>query len=331
MKFRFVLSLACLALSLRTVFSQEMEGSDSPAGNTNHVVHIVIPSQTDPAINTFSGQDPAAPNKQYRHWAFYNPLVPERHRLVIFLPGTGGHGRGANGGQFNDLVPAEGFHLISLAYPSNISINHVGGGLKGSDPDAFLKARENILYGKAPFGKLAVTEPNSICNRLQKLLRFLAKNYPQEHWDQYLESNHALAWSKLILSGQSQGGGHAALLGMQHRVARVLCFGAPKDHVEEKPAQWYAATSATPLDHFFCFNHSLDDHNGATYAQQLENYRALKLAPRYPVVNVDEASAPYQHSRLLTTQRPAGSPHTAVISDAAYRVVWKYMLEEPVE
>jgi hypothetical protein len=284
------------------------------------VVREVVPSITDKRINQFSGGG-------WEHCVYYSPSVAPRHQLVVFLPGTGGTGHGARA--FCTLAAQQGFHVVSIAYPSTISISVVR---DSSDPDAFLKARENVIFGKAPFDKLRVDEPNSIHNRVRKLLRYLATTYPKEHWDQYRTGKGSLEWGKLVLAGQSQGGGHAALMGMQHEVARVLMFGSPKDfntHFQE-PAKWYSGPNATPLNRFFSFVHSADEGHGCTYRQQLENYRALKLLPQYKVIDVDKAPAPYRHSRLLTASRPEKEPHTAVIGNPDYRDVWKYMLEGPV-
>ena len=119
---------------------------------------------------------------------------------------------------------------------------------------------------------------------------------------------------------------------MQHEVARVLMFGAPKDFnvYFNKPAKWFSAPSATPLNRFFSFVHSLDEGHGCTYAQQLENYRAMKLLPQYPVVNVDDNPPPFQHSRLLTSKIPTDNPHGCVVTNEGFISVWKYLLEEPV-
>jgi hypothetical protein len=137
----------------------------------------------------------------------------------------------------------------------------------------------------------------------------------------------------MILAGQSQGGGHAALMGMQHEVTRVLMFGSPKDFSSHfnKPAKWFSGPSATPLNRFFSFVHSKDDKNGCTYAEQLQNYRAMKLSPQYPVVNVDHTPPPFRHSRLLTSNITGDNPHTSVITNTGFINVWKYLLEEPVQ
>ena len=117
-----------------------------------------------------------------------------------------------------------------------------------ADPETFRKARENVLYGKAPIEKLDVNEPNSILNRLVELVRFLAAKHPKEGWDEYLDGDASLLWGKLVLAGQSQGGGHASLLAMRHEVARVLMFGSPKDFSVHfgKPAAWYSGPEPRP-------------------------------------------------------------------------------------
>jgi len=302
-------------------FALVSQGQSADTSDPRLVVRDVVPSTTDSRINQFSGDG-------WAHRVYRNSSVADKNLLVVFLPGTGG--KGDNAKAFCRLAADRGFHLVSLAYPSTISMSVFH---KSTDPDAFLKARENIIYGKVPFGKLGVNEPNSIHNRLLKVVRHLAATHPKENWDQFLDRNGSLEWRKLVLSGGSQGGGHAALLGMQHEVARVLMFGSPKDyniHFQE-PARWFSSPSATPLNRFFSFVHSHDEGHGCTYPQQLENYRAMKLLPRYQVINVDKAPAPFGHSRLLTSTRPQESPHTSVIKDTEYENVWTYLLGEAIE
>jgi pimeloyl-ACP methyl ester carboxylesterase len=306
---------------LAVAFAHPCLGQSTETAESKLVVREVLPSATDRQIDKFSGDG-------WAHWVYRNPSAVEKNLLVVFLPGTGG--KGGNAKAFCRLAADRGFHVVSLAYPSSISMSAFH---NSSDPDAFLKARENIIYGNIPFGNLGVNEPNSIHNRLLKLVRYLASANAKENWSQFLDRNGSLEWTKLVLAGGSQGGGHAALLAMQHEVARVLMFGSPKDYNIhfQKPAKWFSEKNSTPLNRFFSFVHRADEGHGCTYPQQLENYRAMKLLPRYTVTNVDEAPAPYGHSRLLTSTRSQKSPHPSVISDKAYEGVWAYLLEEAVE
>jgi len=113
----------------------------------------------------------------------------------------------------------------------------------------------------------------------------------------------------------------------------VLMFGSPKDfniHFRQ-PARWYSGPNATPLGRFFSFVHGDDEGHGCSYPEQLENYRALKLLPRYRVIDVDKTPPPYQHSRLLTSNRPAKNPHAAVVVNLDYANVWLYLLREKTD
>jgi pimeloyl-ACP methyl ester carboxylesterase len=220
----------------------------------------------------------------------------------VYLPGTGG--KAGAGGRFNAAAAGEGYHVVSLQYPDGFSISHVH---QSPDPDAFAKAREGVVRGGPVAGKVHVTQPNCIENRLTMLLRHLAKEFPAEGWKEYLTDTQGPAWEKLVLAGSSQGGGHAAYMAMRYKVARVVMFGAPKDFSVhfDRPAKWFGAEGATPVQRFFSFVHSADEGHGCSYRQQLENYRAMGLSPKYPVVEADRDAPPGRHSRLLTS-KPGG-------------------------
>lgn len=314
--------LTCMVIAIVGSCFAKAFSEPADAETPGMVVRQVLPSNTAGAIDTFSGAD-------FQHWVWYSPTAIDRHQLLVFLPGTGGKGKGS--GKFNKAAANCGYHVVSLAYPDAISISKFR---NSDDPSAFSKARMNVIAGAAPYGRLQVNRANSIENRLIALLRYLAKQYPREHWEQFLDAHQNPTWDKLVLAGQSQGGGHACFIAIKmHKVARVLMFGAPKDYNLhfDKPGQWLSQESVTPINRFFCFNHSDDSHNGCTYQQQVRNYRALGLLPTYKVFNVDVAAPPFEHTRLLTSTVQQDEPHGAPVHDPRYKPVWMYMLLEPVE
>jgi hypothetical protein len=314
--------LSCVlsaVLSTSTAIAQGVSVDLPPAGAA---VHQIVPSDTDPRINTFSGQG-------FTHWSWYSSNVPDTGQLVIFLPGTGGKGNGS--APFNSTAVSMGYHVLCLAYPDSISMSMFHG---SDDQGAFSKARTNVITGKVQFGNIGVDEANSIENRLVMALRYISRTYPNEHWSQFLDRSGGVAWDRTILSGQSQGGGHACFMAMKlHKVARVLMFGSPKDFnvYYNKPGAWFSEGSATPLNRFFSFVHELDGHNGCTYPQQLSIYQAMRLMPQYSVIDVDRISYPYNHSRLLTSSCDQKNAHVAPIHDERYVNAWKYLLSEPVQ
>lgn len=290
----------------------------------------VKPSDTDPAIVAFD-----AP-----HLVYFSEKIPKRNELLIFLPGTNGKPGGTN--LFCQTAADLGYDVLAMAYPTDVPATKVR---KREDPEAFEKFRSEIIEGKDLSPDIEVDRTNSIENRLVKALQFLQRTHPSENWKQYLTEDGQPNWPRIAVSGHSQGGGHAWLLGIKHRVARVVATGAPKDFDRERnrPAAWYRKP-ATPLSAFFAFNHELDKQ-GCDYEEQLQNLRAFGLDKLGPATRVDNEKPPFAHSHMLFTNF-AGSPtessaaHSSVIGDRGtpkgkdgvpvFKAVWIYMLTEPV-
>jgi hypothetical protein len=302
-------------------------------------IRFVRPSATDAAITTFDQP----------HRIYLRPAgVPTRGELLLWIPGTmppppaGGKAPAAEpsnsregSAAFCALAAQLGYDVISLRYPNALSASAA----RGDDADEFERFRMAIIAGGTS-KHITIARVDSIEHRLIALLHHLAAHHPAEGWSNYLNGDGTIRWEKLALAGQSQGGGHAALIASHHRVARVICTGAPKDYNRrlDAPAAWLAAESATPRNRYFTFNHR-QDRQAATLEQQLRNLRAMKLDAFGAPVDVDGASPPFQHSRILLTNYPggaldSGTAHTAVITfrnAAVFTPVWRYLLTEPVE
>lgn len=295
----------------------------------------VRPSETDPAIKTFDTSHYVYVNREIL--VEHAPKrVAARNQLLLWIPGTQqGESEGPGGAAgFCQLAADLGYHVIILKYPNDESASVCR---DDRDPEAFEKFRMALIAGgNSPHLSLPRTE--SIEHRLLKLLTHLKEKRPKENWGQFLDGE-AIKWSALAVAGQSQGGGHAALIGLKHRVARVICFGAPKDYSQAlgAPAAWLRAESATPKNRFFAFNHD-QDRQACSPVQQKENLHALGLNAFGPSVDVDHAAPPYEHSRILTTNYPgtkvaSKEAHTTGINprnEALFGKVWAYMLTEKV-
>ncbi len=138
----------------------EINGDDEENTNDQLVLHLVAPPATDPAI------DRALDN----HYVWLDRAAPTNHKLLVFMPGTG-------------LPPAAyqlvqreaarlGYHVIGLMYPNRVRL--ASACPPTPDPDAcFENARLEILDGIDRSPVVDVNEPNSIDNRLTKLLQYL--------------------------------------------------------------------------------------------------------------------------------------------------------------
>jgi hypothetical protein len=308
------------------------------------IIVSILPSATDPEIKTFDNP----------HWIYVNRdivvehkegLAQDRRQLYLFIPGTHDKSKKPRGGKgpadFCDLAADLGYHVIVLAYPDETAAAICR---YDADPNAFEEFRMAIIRG-GHSAHLDIEKADSIENRLLKLLQHLQKIRPRENWDQFLNEDGTIKWESIAVGGQSQGGGHATLIGIKHRVARVICTGAPKDYNQKlnEPAAFYHEESATPKDRFFAFNHRQDYIVGTTPEQQLENLKALKLDDFGSPADVDKEAFPYHHSRILTTGFPevkvtgpqsegSFTAHLSMLNPKnaeRWKPVWTYMLTEP--
>jgi pimeloyl-ACP methyl ester carboxylesterase len=296
---------------------------------------LVRPSKTDPAIHIFD-----APHYVYANddivVAHQPDLAADRHELLVFLPGTDpmGNKQTRDAPAFCALAAQLGYHVIDLKYPNDVAAAEVC--RKDHNPAAFENFRLALIAGGAA-ATINIKRADSIENRLLKLLLYLKLHRPEQAWDQFIDATDNIKWGTIAVAGQSQGGGHAALIAIKHHVARVVCTGAPKDYSVAlgRPAAWLAAPSATPKSCFFAFNH-VQDFQGCSPAEQRENLHALRLDAFGAAANVDQEAPPYHHTRILTTNYPgtklsSGEAHLTVISArnaAVFEKVWTYMLTE---
>lgn len=334
---RVCAALACLApdvLQAQTQAREEQQTQQALDGLA------ILPSTTDSAITEFN--EP--------HWLYVNRGIVVRHdtqlpadrkKLLLWIPGTNSPKRtrpqrsstthGAPR-EFCKLAASMGYHVLALNYPNSLP---AGLCKKDADPEAFEKFRMAIIQGGTS-EHITVSRTNSIENRLIKLLQMLVQKRERENWGQFLTAEGGIAWEKIAVAGQSQGGGHAALIGIQHKVARVIAFGAPRDYSAalQAPAAWYSKESATPKALFYAFNHE-QDRQGCTPAQLLENLRALKLDAFGPPVLVENSQPPYAKSHMLMTNHPGTkvdslTAHGTPLSPrnkAMFEPAWRQMLE----
>ena len=289
------------------------------------VTRLIVPSTTDPAITTYLNPHVAINP---------DPAVSAKNGLFLFLVGTGGQPQ--NQQLIQATGAARGYHVIGLMYPNTPSVGSLCDA--SPDPDAHWNVRREIITGQDVSALVAIAPAECLEHRLTALLTHLSSTYPTEGWGQYLTSG-GIAWSKLTVAGHSQGGGHAAVLGKLHPLARVVCLSSPADWrtVPNLPATWYATSGLTGADRTFGFSHQQDEL--VSWPLVTANWTAMGIHAYGAAVDVDSGSAPYAGSHELTTNL-AHAPtvaypapfHSATVVDAvtpklgdgtpAYRPVW---------
>jgi hypothetical protein len=227
---------------------------------------LVQPSDTGAGIDNETSTD--------RYHRVYTP-PQARNVLVLFLGGSGS--RPSDYDDISASAAGLGYGTINLSYNDTAPLLTVGLTCALSDP-CYANYRGETIFGKdvvyapgvGPWDALAITvsKANSVVNRLVNLIDYLthdADTSDDTYWSQFVVSNanspytttHLGAvypnWSKIVVSGHSQGGGHAAFLGVKlpQAVRRVVMFSSPNDNVNGVSASWVTSTSTTGLDRFW--------------------------------------------------------------------------------
>ncbi len=287
---------------------------------------FIAPQITDSAITT----------NLNNHYVSINNAVSPKNQLFVFLPGTGAVA--FNYTEINNTAADLGFHSINLTYPNDDAINSLCGG-NSTDLTCYGNARLEVLDGINRSNLVNVNRANSIENRLIKLLIYLRNQRPTENWNQFLINDSTLDWSKIVISGHSQGGGHAGIIGRYHSVTRVVMFAAMDfNAVVNAPADWIALPNSTPdastPDKFWGFGHQRDELvNFNTLSTRI--WTAYGMTPFGSILSVDNLISPYGNSHSLTSNTDCTNYHGCIVADARlvfqngipiYKPVWEYLL-----
>jgi hypothetical protein len=285
------------------------------------VIKQIQPSATDLLISTFDTD----------HYIYLNQNVASNNLLLVHLPGS--YGKPNKATLFGSHAANLGFHCIGLSYPNIPTVASICS--NSPDQSCYENLRREIITGIDYSEGISVDTTESILNRVKKLLVYLKTNYSSEDWGQFLDTNNDVIFSKIIFSGHSQGGGHAALIAKDYPIKRALCFSSPKDYGSffNAPASWLHSDNwQTPGNEIYAFVHTLD-----FYGRQLKILDSLGLGTYGLPVNVDNFSSPYNNTLQLITSYSVtiGNEHGSTISDnktpmaagsPVFLPVWSYML-----
>jgi dienelactone hydrolase len=269
------------------------------------------------------------------HLVCIDPDVEKRKRLFVYLPGT--RAMADRYTMLTQEAARSGLHAISLRYVNNFAVNFEVCPYM-NDVDCYEDVRKEIIYADDALESLEITRANSVVNRLVKLLLYLDEKHPGEGWRHYVNAEGEPEWSSIVISGHSQGAGHATMIARDNRVARLIIF-AWADVAQGGLAPWIAPPFATPPEDCFAFEHVRD--RGVRTRRVMWN--VLGMDAFGPEVNVDTAVPRYWHSRTLSTDvepikdKDYAGPHNSVAVDDFTPIgndgkpvmlpVWRYLLD----
>jgi predicted esterase len=267
----------------------------------NIVTREILPSEADPSIARFN-----EPNV-----IVFDEEAHADSPLVVFMPGTGG--KPSNVVHLLRVVAAQGYRVIGLEYDDEPAVVQVC----PRDPDRACSAnfRARRIFGGNARSPVENTQSETIVNRLVKLLSYLQEHDAARHWDGYL-LNGEPNWSRIVVSGLSQGAGMAAYIAKSKAVARVVLFSSPWDYIgsSQQLAPWISEPSATSPDRWFAEYHQREN----TAALIARSYKALQI--------------PADHVRVFDLDLPkdmkikSSNPyHGSTVRIPGYEPQWQYL------
>jgi hypothetical protein len=253
-------------------------------------MYLVSPSKTDPNIKASDGENLVLLDEK---------AAPDAN-LLVFIGGTARF-RGADepgfdvAQEFAKSFPSAflnvavnlGYRVVSLDFeyaPAGTVICS-----RIQDRTCYERFREKKVFGTGNMPEVPTTPAESIVNRLTKLLRYIATQYPDQGWEGYLVNGQP-NWGRIALTGHSQGAGLAAFLAKRVKVARVILNSSPWDHYARPPGVdgWLFWPSATPYERWYGLYHAKEGQAAwmkQTYAALRiphDHIRVEKLEPRHP-------------------------------------------------
>jgi hypothetical protein len=198
-----------------------------------------------------AGASTLGANANTNHYALEPTTANARGVLVVHLNGSLGSPAGQVATPNQNLysaLAADGFHVLGLSYRSTAIV----GTLCRDDAACFEPTRRSLVLGTLEAGAPPALDDmradEGIVARIDAAVRLIAGARRAGRWDQFIDTNGSepatrVRWDRLIASGHSQGGGHAAFLGLLFPVRRVVQLSSTCDAVGATPAPWTAARS----------------------------------------------------------------------------------------
>lgn len=245
--------------------------------------YLIAPSATNPAITVYNNN----------HYVCADTRVSAKNKLFVFLPGTTGFPEAYK--LIVKKAASLGYHSIGLMYPNNSDL-YVASGMS-ADNTLFGKCRQEIFDGTDQTSGVSVNSDNCIKNRLYKLLLYMQAQYPALNFQQYISGSEP-DWSKIVIAGHSQGGGHAFYISKIRTVDRAISFASIDwNALLGKSADWVKMTGATSVSKLYSINSIYDEVFSYTNVRTQLNDMGISGNP----VSIDNNNSPYSNTRRLTT------------------------------
>jgi hypothetical protein len=235
-------------------------------------------------------------------------------QLVLHLVGTYSDPEGDH--RFAERACSLGWAAIAPMYENR----DMARGTCGQDAACYEGFHVEVVDGidRSPVN---VDANDSVLNRARTLLAALVAGDPGfSGWSALATELSGTDWPSVLVSGHSQGSGHALYVAREHATLRLVMLAGPADQLRDgmpdhAPPPWIlelASRTATPVDRFFAYMHR--DDSLENVAQVFANWDAMGLgaACDYALAGGYDAAC----RRVLIPSDGCGglNAHTTVVS-----------------
>lgn len=278
----------------------------------------VCSGTADPTV-LGAGIEPVAagivPGDPGHHW-YCRPGsgVPWNGRLVLHLVGT--YSDPERDHRFAERACSLGWAAIAPMYENRDAVR----GTCGEDAACYEGFHAEVVDGvdRSPVN---VDASNAISNRTRTLLDALRAGDPGfAGWPSLAAELRDADWPSVLVSGHSQGSGHALYVAREHAIARLVMLAGPADQLRDgmpdhAPPPWLVelpTNTATPVERFHAYIHQ--DDSIENVAQVFASWDAMGLgaACDYALAGGYDATC----RRILIASDGCGglNAHTTVVS-----------------
>jgi hypothetical protein len=226
----------------------------------------------DPVVGTRSEPGPLG-----AHW-FCRPSDPAswNGRVVIHVVGTWSDPVADH--RFPEHACGRGFAAIAPMYENRAPARETC----GEDGPCYEAHRREIVDGieGAP-SPVDVDVSSSLRNRIATLLTYLADR-DGSPWTRVSERLTAGDWTSVVLSGHSQGSGHALYLGREETAERIVLLAGPSDRLGDRTTThsavpWIESMETSPPRTTLILGYIHEDDTVQVVSQVTDNWRSIGL------------------------------------------------------
>ena len=312
--FRYFTKTILLTILISISLQGNSQNTDNPYIDTIQYKKLSVnPSLTNPAIYYWDTS----------HVVYYDSGI-KSNKILLWLAGTNGIPLNVPVDFFNTAL-SQGYRIVALSYITVPAIAQVCvGDVLDSDIDCAARFRQRRIYGDNDFSLIRDEPQDAIIPRFFKLLQWLEKNDADGNWSQYINTKESKPmWNKIVIAGQSQGGGMAAFIGQHETLAGVISFSGGWDYSnskEKKIAAWYFNKAQTPLKNWY-----VTYHVNEMAAKQLKEISTSLKVPETHIFALDKPLLNENASKERTNPY-----HGDGIRNIAYKPIWITMLGKGV-